>query len=499
MTTQSARHAVVIGAGMGGLAAAIRLRAAGWAVTVIERQARAGGKLRAIEVGGQRLDAGPTVLTLLPVIERLFALAGARAENLVDLERLTTLARHYWADGSCLDLFADDAANEAAVEQLAGAAEVDRFRRFQARARSVHDTLRQSFMEAPRPNPLSLAWRIGLHRPGALLGISPFQRYWQALCEEFTDPRLRQLYGRHATYVGASPFASPATLMLIAHVEQLGVWRIPGGLHALAAALAALSERQGARWHMNERVVGMDRVADGWRVRTASGRRWHGHAIVCNADVSAFAAGEFGDGARAAVPPTARTDRSLSAITLNGLFTARGVPLIHHNVFFAADSATEFDDLFTRRTVPADPTVYVCAQAHGNHDAATQGVPEGMLLLMNAPADGNEPDAQPLPADPLAHAQRRLLASGLNLTPAVAPVVITRPQDFADLFPGSGGALYGAAGHGWRAAFSRAGARSRLPGVYLAGGSVHPGAGVPMAALSGLQAADAILQDHGRG
>ncbi|MDX2219644.1 MAG: phytoene desaturase family protein [Burkholderiales bacterium] len=497
---RTARHAVVIGAGMGGLAAAISLRAAGWAVTVVERQGNPGGKLRAIDVGGQALDAGPTVLTLLPVIERLFSLAGTRAGSHIDLERLTTLARHYWPDGSCLDLFADAAANEAAIEQFSGPGEVDRFRRFHTHARQVHDTLRTSFMEASRPNPILLAWRIGLHRPGALLGISPFERYWQALAKRFNDPRLRQLYGRYATYVGASPFASPATLMLIAHVEQLGVWRIPGGLHALARVLADLSERQGARWHLNERVVGLDPVADGWRVRAASGRRWVAQAVVSNADVSAFAAGEFGDAARAAVPPTPRASRSLSAITVNGLFSARGVPLIHHNVFFSADYAAEFDDLFARRAVPADPTVYVCAQQRGNAtDASAAAAPEGMLLLMNAPADGGEADAMPLPADALAHAQRRIAASGLELTSGATPAVVTRPADFAERFPGSGGALYGAAGHGWRAAFSRAGARSTLPGVYLAGGSVHPGAGVPMAALSGLQAADAILRDHGRG
>jgi 1-hydroxycarotenoid 3,4-desaturase len=173
-----------------------------------------------------------------------------------------------------------------------------------------------------------------------------------------------------------------------------------------------------------------------------------------------------------------------------------GFPLVRHNVFFSGDYAAEFADIFERGRPPRAPTIYVCAQDRGDDGAAVAG-DERLLILMNAPADG---DRHTLDEGELAECETRVFGHlercGLTLERSPETTVITTPARFHAMFPGTGGALYGAATHGWAAAFARPGARTRIPGLYLAGGGAHPGAGVPMAALSGRLAAQRLMTDR---
>ena len=175
---------------------------------------------------------------------------------------------------------------------------------------------------------------------------------------------------------------------------------------------------------------------------------------------------------------------------------AEGFPLTRHTVFFSRDYAAEFEDILVHRRLPRGPTVYVCAQDRGDDGSAPAGE-EGLLVLVNAPADGDlgAPDAASLEA--CTEATFGMLARcGLRLSSDPASTVLTTPAGFEALFPSSGGGLYGSASHGWQSSFTRPGSRSRVPGLYLAGGGVHPGAGVPMVSLSGQLAAQALLQDR---
>jgi len=357
---------VIVGAGIAGLVAASELAASGRPVIVLERAATPGGKLRQIVVGGVTIDTGPTVLTMRSVFDAVFERAGSSLAAHLELEPLEVLARHAWPDHSSLDLFADPARSEDAVGRFAGAAEARRYMRFCADARAMFATLERSYLLAPRPNPLSLARRVGFARFGALLGIRPFTTLWTALGNYFHDPRLRQLFGRYATYCGASPFAAPATLMLIAHVEQAGVWRLRGGMQTLAQALQRIAEANGACFRFGTEVTGLTikrgavtavELADGEHIETAT--------VVFNGDISALGTGRFGIDARAAVRAVPDGARSLSAITWTLRATTVGLPLAHHTVCFSSDYAAEFDDLFARQRVPRSPTVYLCAQDRG--------------------------------------------------------------------------------------------------------------------------------------
>jgi len=337
-----------------------------------------------------------------------------------------------------------------------------------------------------------LMWRIGLWRLGALRAIRPYESLWCALGGHFRDPRLQQLFGRYATYCGSSPFRAPATLMLIAHVEAMGVWLIEGGLSALAEAMAKLAREQGARLRFGELVSEI--LVEGGRaagVRLAGGEVIRAGAVIANADPAAIASGAFGGRASRGVRSYPAKRRSLSAMTW--LMKARtvGFPLDRHNVFFSADYPAEFDSL-SRGRLAERPTAYVCALDRPG-EAPADG--ERLQIIVNAPANG---DTHPYGSEEMKRCgtamRERLAACGLSLEPLAEPLV-TSPRDFAERFPSTGGALYGRASHGWAASFLRQSARTRIPGLYCAGGSTHPGAGVPMAALSGRLAAATVMRD----
>ncbi len=442
------------------------------------------------------MDGGPTVFTLRSVFEDIFAAAGASLSDHLTLRPASILARHAWGAEERLDLFADLERSADAIGTFAGAREAAGYREFCDRAQRIYDSLEATFIHAQRPSLEALVVAFGLRRLGDLWQISPFVSLWRALGDHFQDPRLRQLFGRYATYCGSSPFLSPATLMLVAHVEREGVWLVDGGMHRLAQGLASLAIAKGAtiRYGSEVREVAL-RSGKVTGVVLADGEFIEADAVVVNADVAAVTGGLLGRGVAATVPAIPPKARSLSAVTWAMRARTAGFPLLRHNVFFSRDYAAEFDRI-RRGTLPADPTVYVCAQARGGEDAAENGGPEPLLCLVNAPAAG---DIAPLSPSEIAQCEdrtfSRLAQCGLHIERRSDATVVTTPSDFDRLFPGTGGALYGPASHGWMASFRRTGARCRLPGLYFAGGSTHPGPGVPMAAISGRLAAEALLRD----
>lgn len=490
---------IVIGAGVGGLTSAALLAARGFDVTVLEAAAAPGGKMRQVDSGGAQIDGGPTVFTMRDVFDAIFDSCGASLDDYLTLTTSTTLARHAWGNDR-LDLFADRTASEDAIAAFAGPQEAAGYRRFCAEAKQIFTSLDKPFMRSQRGSPTRLAWEMGKVRFADLLTTRPFQTLWASLGDHFRDPRLRQLFGRYATYCGSSPFLCPGTLMLIAHVEARGVWLLDGGMHALARALERLAVERGAQFRYNapvaEILVEHGRAAG---VRLATGERLTAHSIVCNADPSAIADGRFGAAARGAVTGMTPAQRSHSALVWTAHSKTSGFPLSHHNVFFSDDYPAEFDALAAGK-LPPYPTVYICAQDRDDQGVDRGGGPSGrerLQILVNAPANGDGPGFTEAEID---QCQSRMLEitgrAGLSLELPPTATVLSTPATFEALFPSTGGALYGRASHGWAASFRRQGARTLIPGIYCAGGSTHPGAGVPMAALSGGHAVDILLKDH---
>ena len=487
-----AERVVIIGAGIGGLTSAALLAAHGCDVTVCEAANGPGGKAHKDVIDGIGIDAGPTVFTKRDIFEGIFDACGDSLAAHLTLHPAGILARHAWSETERLDLFADAQASEDAIAAFAGPDEARGYARFRAAAKRAHDTLDASFMRNTRTTPLGLTARVGLAHIGDMIAIRPMATLWPVLGRYFRDPRLHQLFGRYATYCGASPFQASATLMLIAHVETEGVWLIDGGLSALARALEALGSRNGVQYRYNATVgdITVDR-GNASGVTLASGEHVSAGRIIVNADPAALASGAFGQPARRAVPGYPASDRSLSAITFLGNVEAQGLDLSHHNVVFSCNYRAEFDALAAGRLADS-PSVYLCAQDRKPGTPAPTG-PERVQIIVNAPANGDTHfySEQEI-ASCRAHMHRTLNTAGLTLD---GPLHATTPTDFNARYPATGGALYGRASHGWAASFRRPGARTTIPGLYCAGGGTHPGAGVPMAALSGQLAAASLMTD----
>ncbi len=482
---------IIIGAGIGGLSAAIHLAAMGMQVTLVEAQSTPGGKMRSIASVAGPVDAGPTVLTLRALFDDLFAVAGERLDDHLGLVPQPLLARHWWPDGSRLDLSADLAQSAAAVANFAGPQAEAQFLRFHRQSAQLYAAFEGPMLRALRPQLAGIALNA-LRAPMIWPALLPRRSLARHLARSFTDPRLGQLFGRYATYVGGAPDLSPAVLALIWQAEAQGVWAVEGGMHLLAQALADLAERLGVRLRYGlsaQKILRQSGRVCG--VVLSDGRASMCDAVVFNGDPAALLAGLLGNAPQQALAPTAAHPRSHSAWVWSFAATPARFDLAHHNVFFASDPDREFGPIRQSR-MPDEATLYVCAQDRSAPDSAPSGA-ERFEIIMNAPAKTSLPPHEVTECRAKTFAQ--LARFGLTFAPQPADQALMTPQGFARLFPGSQGAIYGRSPQSLRASFQRPGARTRLPGLYLAGGGAHPGAGVPMAALSGKHAAEAIQSD----
>ena len=520
---RSSSQVVVVGAGMAGLVSALLLSHAGAEVTVLEAQESSGGKLRQLRPGSALewsdpalpgIDSGPTVLTMKWVFEEIFAAVGVHLERELTLQRLDVLAKHAWsadAGADQLSLFANQEHSVQAVGEFAGAAEAKRFRHFCKTAQGLYSALEGSIIREASPSLKKLTLSLGPRGLALLAGIGPMRSLWDSLGGYFKDQRLRQLFARYATYCGSSPWASPATLMLIAQVEMDGVWSLTGGMRALAQTLERLCRDRGVQFKFQTRCSELEmKGRQVCAVHTDRDERIPVDAVVFNGDIQALHAGLLGETVRERMRPQLekRAVRSLSALTwsMRCAVTQERFALERHNVFFhnhhLHQYQDEFTDIFTRQRLPLTPTVYVCAQERGLAPSVRvdeQAVKnESLFCLINAPANGDTHTLTPKELEACETATFSLLKRcGLTLQTSPELTLQTTPQQFHQLFAATGGALYGQATHGWMQVFSRSTASTPIQGLFLAGGSVHPGPGLPMTAMSGRLAGEAAMAHLG--
>ena len=479
---------VIVGAGAGGLAAAIALQAAGRRVRVLDRQRQPGGKMGTVVVDGVEVDTGPSVLTLPEVVDAVLRRAGTTIAERIQLVGPSPAFRYQFASGKHLHVFVDVDETLASVRNSLGPRAADELRAFLAYARDIWDASKDAFIFAPAPRVPSLV-RLALARPAALLRIDPFSSMASSVTSRITCDELRLLLLRYATYNGSNPWAAPATLHCIAHVElTLGGFGVVGGMAALARALADVATKLGVVFEggvdVERVVVGKDGVRG---VETSRGFVPCKHVVV-NADVG-WLRPQSASIARA-LPRAAEPSTSGATAVLRA---RRRVDRVAHEVIFSAHYRAEFADLIVRRRPPAQPTLYLCSaeRAHGRTGWADE---EPLFAMINVPAIGAGSDgSDDLPA----LARGRTIGEAAGRLHADDVVLWQRgAAELAEAFPGSAGSLYGAASNDRSAAFLRPHNRaSRVRGLYLASGSAHPGGGVPLCLQSGLLAADALLRD----
>ena len=485
---------MVVGAGVGGLAAAARLAALGHDVTVCEAADEVGGKLGLVErsvdgVGTFRFDTGPSLVTLPQVFRDLFEATGGWPAGL-SFEPLDPVARYRFADGTTFDATSDldqmCARLDAALVPGSGAD----WRAFTARAQRVWDASRVPFLESPLDGPRTIV-RLALRQPRDIAAIAPGRSLRSLGRRHLRDPRLRTFLDRYATYTGSDPRRAPAALAAVAYAEQaFGGWYVPGGLHRLGEAVRDRAIERGARLRLGARVERVETEAGrATGVRLAGGERLAADVVVANAD-AAHVYGDLVD-APAASRRLSRATPSLSGFVLLLAVRGRTPGLAHHNVLFPADYDAEFDAVFGDRARPVpDPTLYVSAP---DDPAVRPDGCEAWFVLVNAPrhatGHGRGRGAVDWRAGGLADAYAdRLLdllaERGLPVRGRVLASTVLSPADLQDRTGAVGGAIYGTSSNGASAAFLRPANRSPVPGLLLVGGSSHPGGGLPLVTLS---------------
>ena len=327
-------HVTIIGAGIGGLVSGLLLAHRGLRVTIVDQAHKPGGKLRQLVVQGQGIDSGPTVMTMRWVFDELFDELGSSADTHIDFRSAERIARHAWTADGYLDLFVDLQRSADAIGEFAGADEARRFLAFSDEARRIYDTVEEPFIRGPQKGVIGLMREAGANGMADLWNIRPYASVWRALGGHFRDPRLRQLFGRYAGYCGASPFRAPATLMLVAHVEQQGIWYVQGGMVRIVDTIAGLCEQAGVQFRLGQRVQSvLTRGGRATGIQLDDGETIDADAVIHNGDVAALADGLLGRTGRRAVAPVRLGDRSMSAVTWSMYARSDGFPLVRHNVF----------------------------------------------------------------------------------------------------------------------------------------------------------------------
>ena len=488
-TVAAVSQVVVVGAGVGGLAVAARLAAGGHRVTVCERAEAVGGKLAQLRVGTPAgefaFDTGPSLLTMPQVFAELFRATGDPIESVLDLTSVDPVTRCTFADGTTLDVCADHGELCRRMQQAFGGSAGADWDRLWRRAKAVWEAANGPFLHSPVGGP---AWllRRALHVRD-LMTVAPWQTYRSLGRAFLTDPKQQMVWERYATYTGSDPRRAPAALAAVPYAElTYGGWYVTGGLRRLADALLARCLGLGVDVRTAAEVVTVE-VAGGRAggVALADGGRLPADVVVANAD----AAHLYSD--LVTVPgELARLDRStpsLSGFVLLLGLRGRTPGLAHHNVLFPVDYDAEFDAVFGPAARPVDdPTLYLSVP---NDPAAAPAGSEAWFVLTNAPRHGAGAGAVDWTAPGLAeaYAQRlldRLAARGLDVRDRLLVSHIRTPADLERDTGAPGGAIYGTSSNGPRAAFLRPANRSPLPGLYLVGGSAHPGGGLPLVCLS---------------
>jgi 1-hydroxycarotenoid 3,4-desaturase len=491
--------AVIVGAGLGGLAAGVSLAARGLRVRVFEAAERPGGKAGVEVVDGVEFDTGPSVLTMPDAVDGVFRRAGTSLSAEVALREPEPAFRYLWPDGTRVDVFARVERTLDSVGAALGSDARRELAGFLDYAADIWSSAAPYFVFGDAPTVTGVL-KLGPRALWRVTKVDALRSMQSAIEARVRDPHLRDVLMRYATYNGSDPRRAPATLNCIAHVElALGGYGVEGGIGELVRALVRVGERHGLEIETGARVesvlVEAGRAAG---VRLADGRVARAEAVVANADV-AHVAGEL-------LPPQARGvvdgrgEPSMSGFTavLRARRRSGDAARVAHTVLFPTRPYTEeFADVFDRDRPPEEPTVYLCAQ-EPCHGRAGWPEHEPVFVMANAPP---EPPAGRPRRDPEVWStlRERLLGRAVRaglLDDADRVVWERTPAALAERFPGTRGAIYGTSSNGLMAAFQRPANRvAGLPGLYLASGSAHPGGGMPLCVLSGRRAADCALED----
>ena len=483
-------NAAVIGAGLGGLSAAIRLAVRGWEVDVYDKNDEPGGRMSTVTVDGYRWDVGPTLIMMTEVLQETFAFAGRRLEDYVDLVRVDPYYRIAFEEGGHLDLtghLPTLIANVEAIERGGG----DRVRRFLADADGLYHATRTAILERTFRGP-SDAGRPDVLR--ALLRARPRATVASVVASHFKSDKLRRAFSFQTLYLGTPPARTPAAYVMIPFVEAaMGVWYPRGGIHTIARAMARLAEDLGVRLHLNTpvgRILTENARAVG--VETPHGPH-RADAVVANA--------EWGYTQRMLLPRGERVtgrDYGCSGV-LFLLAVKRRIEGPHHTFLLSGDFDGNLADIFQHRRLPDRPSIYLSRPTATDPALAPAGTELLYVLVPSPGLDGGVDWRRELPGF-RKRVLDRLTQVGLDdLERDIVAEATLTPESFGARYNLTQGSAFGLAATLLQSGPFRPTIRSRrYAGLYHAGASSHPGGGVPIVTLGGRMVAEAIVTDFAR-
>jgi diapolycopene oxygenase len=476
--------ALIIGAGIAGIASAIRLTVKGYDVEVFEANSYPGGKLAEIGQNGYRFDAGPSLLTMPQYIDELFILAGKDPNEYFRYKKLDIICKYFYPDGTKLTAWADQ---QKFVEELSAVTgePADHIVRCIENSRNIYNATHEVFLESPLDQPKTYFSKKGIKALFRLPQIDANRSMHKANEGFFKNEKLVQFFDRYATYNGSDPYQAPATLNVIPHLEQHFGAYFPGdGMYSIVTSLVLLAGELGVKFHYNspvEKVTLNGKKAEGVKV---NGEIISGDLIVSNMDVWFTYKKLLAEHPQLHPGRILTRERSSSALIFYWGIKKQFPGLDLHNIFFSADYHAEFEHIWQKQSIYHDPTIYVNISSKQKPDDAPDGC-ENWFVMINVPSNAGQ-DWDKLIADARQNILQKL-SKALNedISSLIECESVLDPRSIESKTSSYQGSIYGTSSNNRYAAFLRhANRSSKIKNLYFCGGSVHPGGGIPLCLLS---------------
>ncbi len=488
------RKVIVIGSGLGGLSAAVLLAKKGFQVQLFEQNLTPGGKMNQIREQGFYFDTGPSLLTMPFVIDEIFAECGVERKKQLEFIPIEPVCRYFWSDGTQLDASVDVSGMMAALAEFSKE-DAANFPLFLNYARRIYELTADVFLFSPIHEISKILKWQNLSKILSVHQIDPFRTVHESVSRFFKHPKIIQLFNRYATYNGSDPYRAPATLNIIPYVEYgLGSFYIKGGMYQLVEKLVELAQQLGVKIQTNcrvDQIISQNRKLQGVQIQKDF---LPADFVVCNGDVVVSYNELIAD-----FEPRRKKLNQLEA-SLSGLVFLWGIDkkfpqLAHHNIIFSDNYQLEFKQIFGEKTIPSDPTIYIAISSKKDPDHAPENS-ENWFVLLNIPPLNTKINWASAVESLRSIVLNKLKQAGMDVSSHILFEKIFTPEDFYRLYRSNQGSIYGIASNDRNTAFKRPPNRNRdIQGLYFAGGSSHPGGGVPLTMLSGKLCADLIQEN----
>jgi len=490
MNTQ--KSAIVIGAGVAGMAVATRLALQGFAVEVFEKNSYAGGKLTAFNKDNFQFDAGPSLFTQPQNLEELFAEAGESLANYFTYQKVPVSCKYFFENGKQVSAFADTETFATEIETVTNEP-AQNLRNYLSASKKLYEQIGSIFINYPLNKRKTWFSKRVLNALSIVKYAYLFKTLSNYNSQKFKTAELQQIFNRFATYNGSSPFKAPAMLSLIPHLEMnQGVYYPQGGMISITNALLQLAEKKGVKFHFNapvQQIIHTEGIAKGI---VANNENIYADVVVSNID--SYYTWQYLIGSADKARKIAKQERSSSAIVFYWGINKKFEQLDLHNIFFSNNYKEEFNYIFSKKEVYSDPTIYVniTCKYDATHAPANK---ENWFVMINAPATtSNWDEQQQQIKKSIIEKLNRLLQT--DIEPLIETETILNPS-LIELQTGSFmGALYGASSNTKMAAFKRPPNSGALRNFYSCGGTVHPGGGIPLCLKSAAITAQLIAEDQ---